>query len=278
MGFAATHVMKALRSTIPSSTRTGSTNVPCGLAVPISVALLLFASTAGAERPAQQTSVAPSASLLTPSANSRASNAGNAANQPVSSSAEHADKWRQDTLFGRRGPLDHGGYGSLLLRSGALNGDPALFIGARGGWLLGHQLLIGFAGMGQTLTVDAPSEAALDNPHAQNLEFGYGGLWFAYHVMPELIVHPVASVFIGAGGLTFSDRHFHDDEANQTDYTANGVFVVEPEVDLELNVADFMRLQLTLSYRQVVGVDMPGLKSSDVSGVTGGIAAVFGKL
>jgi hypothetical protein len=154
-----------------------------------------------------------------------------------------------------------------------------LFVGARGGWLIDHHLLIGAGGMGQALTVNAPANAVLEYPDVRNLEFGYGGGYFAYHFMPSYVVHPLASVLVGAGGLTLSNRHMRDpNDSGGFNTESNGVFVVEPEVGVELNVVAFMRVQGTLSYRRTVGVDLPGLSDSDASGFAVGVSALFGEL
>lgn len=189
------------------------------------------------------------------------------------------DGFRQRTLLGGSGKMDHGGYGGVLARGSSLNTDPALFVGGRGGWLINHHLLIGAGGMGQALTVAAPASATLEYPDVRHLEFGYGGGYFAYHFVPAYVVHPVASVLVGAGGLTLSNRHYqerYEDEEFVTE--TNGVFVVEPELGVEVNLVGFMRLQGTLSYRRTVGVDLPGMDDSDTSSLALGVSVLFGEL
>jgi hypothetical protein len=191
---------------------------------------------------------------------------------------EHDQHWSQRNVFGDSERLSHGGYGSVLMRGGALHEDPALFVGARGGWLIGHRLLIGAGGMAQTLTVDAPVVATQEYPDIRHLEFAYGGGYFAYHLFPNEVVHPVASVLVGAGGLALSNRHFRSDSDEDSFETeANGVFVVEPELAAEINLTDFMRVQGLLSYRRVVGMNLPGMDNDDASGFNFGVAFSFGK-
>lgn len=191
---------------------------------------------------------------------------------------EHERDWNQRNVFDDSERLSHGGYGGVLMRGGALHEDPALFVGARGGWLIGHRLLIGAGGMAQTLTVDAPSAATREYPDIRHLEFAYGGGYFAYHLFPGEIVHPVASVLVGAGGLALSNRHFRaDGDEDSFETEANGVFVVEPELAAEVNLTDFMRIQGLLSYRRVVGMNLPGLDNDDASGFNFGVSFLFGK-
>lgn len=219
-----------------------------------------------------------SAALSAAPALARATPTGSAATSAPDDSAKDDSDWRQDTVLGGHRTIEQGGYGSVLLRASALNDDPALFVGGRGGWLLGHRLLLGAAGAGQVLTVHSSDAAIEEYPEGKNLEFGYGGAFVAYHFLPERLVHPTAGLLIGAGGLALSNRHFHDMNQDDRDFAANGVFIVEPEASLEVNMLDIMRLELTVSYRQALGVDLPGLSNGDVSGLAGGIAILMGKL
>lgn len=251
---------------------------PCAAALPavhpgtaLAAALVMFSP--------QHTilSLGVALSLLAPLA--RAQSSDPIEGTPTASNGTDATSgWRQDTLLGGHRAVHHGGYGSLLVRASTLNHDPALFVGGRGGWLVGHQLLLGVAGAGQTLTVDSPDAAIDEYPEGKNLEFGYGGAFIAYHFLPEKVLHPTAGVLIGAGGLSLSNRHVHDMDRDTDEFVVNGIFVVEPEASLEVNILDIMRLELTLSYRQALGVDLPGLSNGEVSGLAGGVAILVGRL
>jgi hypothetical protein len=125
------------------------------------------------------------------------------------------------------------------------------------------------------LSISAPTQATRDYPDARHLEFGYGGLYLGYHLLPERLLHPVFSMTVGAGGLALSDRS--SDANDVARGRSNAVFVLEPEMGLEVNVVSFMRAQVTLSYRRVWGVDMPGLDNRDISGFAAGVALLFGQ-
>ena len=184
-------------------------------------------------------------------------------------------KFEEQTLLGG-GPIDHGGYGGPLVKFSSFDGNGALFVGGRGGWLINHRLLIGGAGMGQTLNVAAPQESRNRYPRARNLEFGYGGFLLGYHVAPERPVHGVASVLLAGGGLVLSNRDSDPDTDADVGHDGDGVFVMEPELAIEANLLRFMRLELSLSYRVVWDVELAGLDNGDASGVGGGLAFLFG--
>jgi hypothetical protein len=181
--------------------------------------------------------------------------------------------FEQHTWLGE-GRIDHGGYGGALARMSSFNGDPALFVGGRGGWLIDHHLVLGGAGMGQALSIAAPAQVREREPDVRNVEFGYGGLFIGYHLAPERRLHGFVSVLMAGGGLALSDRSDDDDHI---DHSGDGLLVLEPEVALEANLIALMRVQFTLSYRQVWGVETAGLDNGDASGIAFGLACLFGQ-
>jgi hypothetical protein len=232
------------------------------LAAMLSLGLIARTGECSAAEPETRPEVAPAA---TPSPS---------VTQPTPPSDRHPAEFRQDTLFGG-GPIHHGGYGGPLVRFSQIAHETALFVGGRGGWLIDHRLLIGGAGMGQTLSIDAPSEAIARNPDGRNLELAYGGLMFGYHLAPEARLHGFVSVLIGGGGMTLTNRD--GDVTDEEEEAADALFVLEPELALEANVVSFMRIQLSVAYRQVWDTEMPGLENQDLSGIAGGLALVFGQ-
>jgi hypothetical protein len=235
----------------------------------------LFATLPGRECLAQE---AEPVAFPTPAA---VSSPAGAPSQPSSvppyGSPKPADeaKFEEQTLLGG-GPTDHGGYGGPLVKVSSFDGSGAFFVGGRGGWLINHRLLIGGAGMGQTLNVAAPPESRERYPRARNLEFGYGGFLLGYHIAPERPVHGFASVLVAGGGLVLSNRDADPDTDADVGHDGDGVFVMEPELAIEANVLRFMRLQLSLSYRIVQDVELAGLDNGDASGVGGGLSFLFG--
>jgi hypothetical protein len=234
----------------------------------------LFVTLSGRECLAQEAQPAAIASPVAVSSPSGAPSPSPVA--PYSSSKQTDEpKFEEQTLLGG-GRIDHGGYGGPLVKVSSFDGNGALFVGGRGGWLINHRLLVGGAGLGQTLNVSAPPESRNRYPRARNVEFGYGGFLLGYHVAPERPIHGIASVLLAGGGLVLSNRDADPDTDADVGHDGDGVFVMEPELAIEANLLRFMRVELSLSYRIVWDVELAGLGNGDASGIGGGLAFLFG--
>jgi hypothetical protein len=83
------------------------------------------------------------------------------------------------------------------------------------------------------------------------------------------MVHPTASMLIGAGGISTALQAAGDND--------DAFFVAEPALGVELNAASFMRLGVGASYRWVAGVELGGLRDQDLSGPTGELSVRLGR-
>jgi hypothetical protein len=90
-----------------------------------------------------------------------------------------------------------------------------------------------------------------------------------YRIAPAAIVHPTASMLIGAGGISTDLQAAGDDD--------DAFFVAEPALGVELNVASFLRLGAGASYRWVAGVELGGLRDEDLSGLRGELSVRLGR-
>jgi hypothetical protein len=175
----------------------------------------------------------------------------------------------------------HGGFGAPQVKLSAMLSEPALLIGAHGGWIVNHAYVFGLAGYGLASRHDTPAATRVDGDPSR-IELGYGGLRLAYLVQPHRLVHLGLSTLIGAGGVVAVAKGAYerfegerDDEERRADH-ADALFVLEPEVEAELNVVSFMRIALTASYRYMTLVDAPGLSSRKLSAPAGSVAFRFG--
>ncbi len=174
------------------------------------------------------------------------------------------------------GKLESGGYGAPVIKFSSVNKSFALFVGGYGGWLINHTFMIGGGGYGLVNNINFPQGPVLDYyyvPLERKIQFGYGGLMLEYIGNYEKLVHYSFSVLIGAGGITYGYRDF---EYN-SDYPVNSVFVLEPAVNLEINITTFFRIDCGAGYRLVTGVNMYGLKNADMGGPSLNLAFKFGK-
>jgi len=195
--------------------------------------------------------------------------------------AQEKESTSMRTLFGNSGIRSNGGYGAVTTGYTKMDGLDALVIGGRGAWVVNHSVGIGLAGYGFM------SEQKLDLELNDNYQLlgGYGGLMFEFIAMPHSPVHLSFPLVIGAGGVTYAEHdHFVGNDFNTLTEDTQAFFVVEPGVELELNMLRFMRLAFGVSYRYTSDIDLTyngsGQRIMDkdvLQGLTGGITLKFGK-
>ena len=182
----------------------------------------------------------------------------------------------EETLLG--GGLESGGYGAPVVKFTTIKGEFGVMVGGYGGWLINHVFMIGGGGFG-LVTSHAPESAGsfYGIPLDGRMEFGYGGGILEYIFSPMSMVHSSVTVLVGAGSVSYG-MHGYDSWDMWNGYTQqrDQVFVLEPSLNVELNVTSFFRVNAGASYRYVSGVSMYGLKNADLSGASINVALKFG--
>jgi hypothetical protein len=173
-----------------------------------------------------------------------------------------------ETLFADG--LEHGGFGGPVIKAGQVNGVTGLFVGGRGGWIVGHHFIIGGGGYG---LVNSVSTLAPNSTGDNRLSFGYGGLELEYVHHYDRLVHWSAMVLVAAGGVGYrrADSMGGGDVGN-----ADPVFVLEPAAQAHLNVTKFFRISAGISYRHVTGVTTAASTNEKLSGPSGVLTFRFG--
>ena len=98
---------------------------------------------------------------------------------------------------------------------------------------------------------------------------------------------------IGAGGVAYYEHHDNDDKGKWYDNNcdcngddkckdykqidSDAFFIVEPGVEIELNLVKFMRLGIGGSYRWTSNVGLQDHKKDFLHGFSGNISLKFGK-
>ncbi len=167
-----------------------------------------------------------------------------------------------------------GGFGGLRAAYTRVQGRPGAIIGGRGAFLANHWFAVGLAGYGLVSRFNDHTDA-VNTPSSSGLAMGYGGLWLEAIVLPMEVVHVSVGALVGAGGVSYGrwSRGMDDNTWNR----GSAMFVAEPSVAVELNVASFMRVGLEGSYRLVAGSDLARVSDHDLSGWTVGTVLKFGK-
>lgn len=190
---------------------------------------------------------------------------------PARAAAEEAAPEDENVLIGPN--VKHGGYGAPEVKVTSFTRDAAVLAGGQAGWIIDRRYVLGLAGYGLA-TAHSPTEELLRPEGPSRIAFGYGGVRLAWVHHPERMVHVSVGMLVGAGGVSVVTH----DIAGGRYYTHNSdaFFAFEPTTELELNVARFMRVSAGVGYRFISGTEEPGLHTSDMSGVAGGVAFKFG--
>jgi len=169
------------------------------------------------------------------------------------------------------GPIESGGFGGPVIKVGSFNGEAGMLVGGRGGWILNHSFIIGGGGYGLVNNV----KAKVLGPYGERyLNFGYGGLELEYVSHPHRLVNFSFQTLIGAGGLSWRDP---DVKVGMRDSDNDTFFIVEPGVNVTINVTTYFRLSGGVSYRYISGVQSPASNDVDLSGPSGVLTFRFGK-
>lgn len=176
---------------------------------------------------------------------------------------------QEETLIS--GPIESGGFGGPVLKIGSFNGEAAVLVGGRGGWIINHSFIIGGGGYGLVNDV----KAKVPGPFGERyLNFGYGGLELEYISQPDRLINFSFQALIGAGGLGWRDEDVHVGTRNSDSDT---FFIVEPGINATLNVTPYLRISGGVSYRYISGVQSPASSNADLSGPSGVLTFRFGK-
>jgi hypothetical protein len=114
-----------------------------------------------------------------------------------------------------------------------------------------------------------------------DMMLAYGGLEFEYVRDPHKLVHYTVSTLIGAGAIDYKDFDCAacDDagDNSDTDLDTDVFFVVEPSVNVMLNITPMFRIGLGVSYRYVQDVELKGVEDEDLKGFSGTLIAKIGR-
>ncbi|MFT3885801.1 MAG: hypothetical protein QM724_10320 [Flavobacteriales bacterium] len=199
--------------------------------------------------------------------------------------AQRADSTGIRTLFGSEHRMQNGGWGGPTAAYTRIMDHDALLVGLRGGWLIDHRLTIGLAGYG--LVTDVPNTAydaylirqgRMPRKTSQ-FRTGYGGLLIEPIIAHRSAVHVSLPIIIGAGGCayeTWTPLPHDFDPATWSD-DAQAFFVIEPGVDLEVNLVRMVRLGIGASYRYTSDITLPGTPKDAMRGFNAALTIKVGR-
>lgn len=158
-----------------------------------------------------------------------------------------------------------GAFGAPITEFG-LNNNLSTSAGG-GGALVINNFFIGGYGLGST-----DFRRLFNQGDVEVLNIGHGGFWLGGTYQPWRLLHLYGSARIGWGALNVDVRD------NSLDYEdLDKIFVLTPEVGLELNITSWFRLAGTVGYRWVQGANEDlGYTNDDFTGATAAITMRFG--
>jgi hypothetical protein len=128
-------------------------------------------------------------------------------------------------------------------------------------WIINHGIGIGIGGYGFANDLQFDQNSNNSNLSDYALAGGYGGLTIEPILWAKQPVHVSFPILIGAGGVAaisdyyWSTSHSHDDY-NYYAEDAEAFFVVEPGVEIELNMVKFFRIAIGGYYRFTSNVSL----------------------
>jgi len=151
------------------------------------------------------------------------------------------------------------GFGALSTKYSEFNQDNSILVGAKAGVIINRHFTVGIAAYGLS---SVNKFEGVDLQEELYLYGGYGGLLLGFNVMPKEVIHINFPVLIGAGGFHVTDENYFRDIRNDVEFgdgqsvENSTALVIEPGVELEINITKFFRIALGGSYRMVNGVSL----------------------
>jgi hypothetical protein len=180
------------------------------------------------------------------------------------------------TIFSK--DKSNGAYGAFTFAYSQIDGKDAFISGGRLAFIFDHSLAIGAGGYGFVNNLDYHSYYG-NYPLGYSLAGGYGGIFIEPIVGGTKPVHVSFPVLLGAGGVALIEnygwQYWEGYPFNDMDHDA--FFVIEPAVELELNLTRWFRAAAALSYRYTSNIELYQTDADVLRGLNFGLTCKFGK-
>ena len=180
---------------------------------------------------------------------------------------------------------NHGSCGvSIGFTSGysTIDNKDAYLGGISLGLVSNHQLTVGIAG--RAFGCSSTFDNIIDGKEAY-LAGGYGGFYVEPILNPNEVIHITLPCIAGVGGAAYAEHHHVDwendewDNDDHRDYTldSDAFFVLEPGIQIEMNVTRWMRVGVGASHRWFYGLDLRNTKEDMLDGFSTNFTLKLGK-
>ncbi|HAF28755.1 MAG TPA: hypothetical protein DCG75_06875 [Bacteroidales bacterium] len=179
------------------------------------------------------------------------------------------------TIFTKENLKVTGGYIAPELKMGYVHEDASLLLGAKLGMTFNNKFTLGVAGYGLTNNSNFDINRT-GTPESARIGMGYGGLALEYTLFSDKKIHFSIPVVVGVAGI-----YVYEDDGDYFNSTYDEIensaaLVVEPGINIELNLFKFFRIDLGASYRLVSQTDLVYLQDEDLSDLTINATFKFG--
>jgi hypothetical protein len=161
------------------------------------------------------------------------------------------------------------GMGGVMMQFTAADGEFAHMLGGGGAVMLGD-FFIGAYGLGLTNQIPVIRPEITEYQAGDKLTMSHGGFWLGYSLFGDRAIHMTFSSLVGWGTLGVRADYYPEN------LWPDGIFVVCPTMEVELNLTKFFRLGVGASYNIYTFVDLPGYTASDFSAPGGFLSFKFG--
>ena len=173
---------------------------------------------------------------------------------------------QEETIVGDN--FHSGGYGGPVWKVGFFNGEDGILSGGRGAWIINHKFTIGGGRYG--LITDVKSDAVSNTGKSLYIDLDYGGFEMEYIHKSDKLFHWTTHTMLGGGKVRLLEHN-----PVKTIETEK-FFIVEPSLNMDINVSRWFRIGIGASYRIVMGLDLEEISNSDISGPSGLLILKFG--
>jgi len=183
--------------------------------------------------------------------------------------------WSQDREYQTLVDFDEvriSGQGGIFMQFTGVDGEFAHMMGGGGAILVGDFFFGGYGlGLTNRVLVDRPEPQYADYYQpGDRLTVSHGGFWMGYSLFGDRAIHMSISTLLGWGQLGVKAENYPEN------LWPDGIFVVSPTLEVEMNLTHFFRLGVGGTYNIYTFVDLPGYTSADFSAPGGFLSFKFG--
>jgi hypothetical protein len=171
--------------------------------------------------------------------------------------------------------IEHGWYFGLANQYTRLNGQWADFVGARGGWIINHSILLGISGYGLVYPTNREGlTGKIYEGEEKRISMGFGGPMIEYFFHPDRLFTFAPALTVAGGSFEYirSDDEDNEDESDHADT----FFVIMPEFYVYANITEYIRIGIGVSYRHSAGINKLDLDDNDFRNVSVNIMVAGG--